>query len=241
MTDPSFRDMASQLAEAVDALTIERIIPTSQIDDDMLGWCSKRWLHVHTEVHPPLLTLLIEGLGIPRRGGSSDIKIPVDAEALELWAQIRDQVRSWSSGVNAFSSDHLIKSIRLWHQGHAKRVSAGIVLFEQEQDVLHTVESWVRMIEGKYDRDEILEWKDRCVASLPDGTRCHARRILMGEVENFAIEINVTKQTATCRACGTEWVGFAQMTELRFLTNLDNMISAGLELDQAARNLLANM
>lgn len=241
MSDLSFADMVSQLTEAVDALTLERIIPTSQIDDDRLGWWSKRWLHVHTEVHPPLLTLLIEGLGIPRRAGSSDVKIPVDAEALELWAQIRDQVRAWSSGFSPFTSDNLILSTRLWFHAFVNRVRDGRVGFEQEQDVLHTVESWVRMIEGKYDRDEILEWKDRCVAQLPDGSWCHARRILMGEVENFAIEINVTKQVATCRACGTEWVGFAQMAELRFLTNLDNMISAGLELDQAARNLLANM
>lgn len=231
------------LLYAVDLLTKDRFIGTWVPD-------SAGELKVHTEKHPPLLRLLINGIGIPSsRGPSSEIKIPIDAEALELCAQIRDRVRLWCRALRVvFDGDELLSTLRRWYLRHVNRVRSGQVSDVIDADITRTVQSWVRMIESKYERVEIREWQDSCVAEVaaPDEggalrlRKCGARRILINGVEQFAIELNVTTLTATCRMCGHEWVGKDGLSELRFLTNLDNQIQIGEEIEGAAINLVTN-
>jgi len=229
--------MNDDLLDAVDLLTKDRFIGTWVPD-------SAGELRVHTEKHPPLLRLLIDGIGIPSsRGPSSEIKIPIDAEALELCAQISDRVRLWCRSLRvAFDGDGLLSTLRRWYLHHANRVRSGQVSDVIDAEITSTVQSWVRMIESKYEPVEIREWQDACVAEVAgeDGHKCGARRILINGIEQFAIELNVTTLTATCRQCGHEWVGRDGLSELRFLTNLDNQLQTGGTIDGAAINIVTN-
>lgn len=235
-------DRTNHLLDAVDALTKVRKVHTTIQDDD-----TGEWLGIHTEEHPALLTLLVTGLGMPNRSGSSDIKIPIDAEALELWAQVRDLIRLWCKKLHAPFGEDLPASVRVWFLAHTNAVRAGRVSAEVDSDVTRMVEGWVRMIENKFDPPEKREWENHCVAEIhytdADGAiqsrRCGARRINLGGKEEFAIALNVTTLVAECRECRTKWIGEKQLRELRFLTNLDVSIREGKDLDPAALAVLA--
>jgi hypothetical protein len=104
----------------------------------------------------------------------------------------------------------------------------------------------VTQIEGKFEREEKREWQDACVNEVvapdEDGAlrlrKCGARRIELNGVETFAIELNVTTLTATCRQCGAVWQGQDGLAELRFLTNWDTALRSGGDIDPVAYNLL---
>jgi len=222
------------LLDAVDLLTKDRIVSTVIKDDD-----TGAWLRVHSETHPPLLTLLLEGTGIPNRGKSTDIKIPIDADALELWGQVRDMVRLWHKQLHLTFTDDLLADVRTWYLAHAYAVARGRVSEGVDLDVTRMVQGWVRMIEGKFDPPEKREWRDHCVADIVfqndagdiETRKCGARRITLNGAETFAIELNVTNRTATCRECGTTWTGENELAELRFLTNIDQSLRAGDDVD----------
>lgn len=228
------------LLTAVDLLTKDRFIGTWVPDAD-------GELKVHTEKHPPLLRLLIDGTGITRSAGSSDIKLPIDADALELCAQIRDRVRLWCRSLRvAFDGDELLTTVRRWYLHHANRVRSGQVSDEVDANITRTVQSWVSMIEGKFEREEKREWEGACVGNVTvmgdDGhvviRRCGARRIELNGTEVFAIELNVSTLTATCRQCGAVWQGRDRLAELRFLTNWDQAVQSGDRIDPVAYSLL---
>jgi len=231
----------TDLKNAVDALTRDRIIHTIQTNDDG----TMRFIAV---THPPLLTLLMEGTGITRSAKSSETKIPIDADALEIWGQIRDLLHVWSKQIGfTYTGDDLIKTVQDWHEEHERRVRAGHMEASVDVDVTRMVEGWVRMIEGKFDPPTKLEWKSPCVAVVPevsdDGEfgfgQCGARRITLGGVEVFAIEVNVTTLTATCRQCGATWQGENELMQLRFMTNINERVNAGLPVEREALALWA--
>lgn len=223
--DPTRND----LQDAVDALAKDRVIHTVQTRDDG----TMRFFAV---THPPLLTLLLEGTGITKSAKSSDLKIPIDADGLEIWGQIRDLLHVWSKQLGfVYLGDDLIATLQAWHKEHERQFRAHHVNEQTDGDVTRMVQGWVRMIEGKFDPPQKLEWKAPCIAVVPeigvDGeltfAQCGARRILLGDVEAFAIEVNVTTMTATCRSCGATWVGERELMELRFLTNIDERVRSG--------------
>ena len=233
---------ANLLLIAVEDLTAPRKVTTVIKDEDDL------WIGVHTEQHPSLLELLLNGAGIPARGKSTDVKIPIDAEALELWGQIHDLTRVWCRCLKVvFDHDDLPRTVARWYLAHANAVRSGRVSAEIDQDVTRMVEGWVRMIMGKYNPIEKHEWLDACVAQVMgvnnegemETATCGARRIILNGLEEFAIQLNVTTRTASCRACGTVWAGENRLSELRFWTNLAAMDRAGLPIDQAALSILA--
>ena len=214
------------LLDAVDLLTLDRKIHTTQ---DPIPPATHTT--THTETHPPLLVMLLEGTGIT--GGSSkssDPGIPIDADALELWAQVKDIIRLWCKQlVVPFDQDNLELSIRRWYQVHTNRVRVGLTSEVTDRDVTRMVESWVRMIENKFDPPEKREWTQPCPALVPQrnqngdeiGThRCGARRITVNGEERFAIQLNVTTMTAECGRCHTRWVGDRGIVSLRYETNL---------------------
>jgi hypothetical protein len=234
--------MNDDLLDAVDLLTKDRFIGTWVPD-------AAGELRVHTEKHPPLLRLLIDGNGFSRRHASSETPIPIDPDALEILAQITDRVRIWCRVLHvAFDGEELLSTLRRWYLHHANRVRSGQVSETIDLEITRTVQSWVRMIENKFEPQEKREWQHACVNEVAapdeDGAlrlrKCGARRIVINGQEQFAIELNVSTLTATCRQCGGEWVGREGLSELRFLTNLDNQIQTGGTIDGAAINLVTN-
>lgn len=229
------------LQDAVDALTEDRIIHTVQTLNDG----SMRFYAV---THPALLVMLLEGTGITRSARSSTVKIPVDADGLEIWGQIRDLLHAWSKQLRfQYAGDDLITTLKAWHEAHTRQVRAGHVDERTDADVTRMVQGWVRMIESKFDPPKKLEWKAPCVGVIPmidaDGdltfAQCGARRIVVGGVESFAIEVNLTTLTATCRSCGATWKGEQELAELRFLTNIDERVRTGEPVESDALALWA--
>lgn len=236
MTDNNY------LLDAVEQLTKPRIVHTTITNDD-----TGEWLGVHSEQHPPLLILLLEGTGITRSAASSDIKLPIDADALEMWGQVRDLIKLWCKKLHApYQDSDLTLAVTSWYIAHTNAVRAGTVSATTDEDVTRMVQGWVRMIESKFDPQEKREWKNHCVADITNRDehglettrRCGARRILIDGSEGFAIQLNVTTLTAECRRCHTKWVGEKELATLRFLTNLDVAIREGKEVDHAARALI---
>lgn len=205
----------------------------------------------HKKTHPPLLQLLLQGTGLSKSSPSAETRIPIDVDALELWSQIRDLVKLWCKQLDAtFDGDDLPASLHNWHLAHrnahrSKRISDVI-----DADVTRMVESWVRMIETKFDPPEKREWKDACPALVPvrnvDGDeigyrRCNARRVVVGDTEQFAISLNVTAMKAECARCKTRWVGERGIMQLRYETNRWNAEKAEAEAERvAALERLAN-
>ena len=215
------------LLDAVDLLTLDRKIHTTITDDD-----TGEWLKVHTEIHPPLLTMLVDGASSQGGSKSSDPGIPIDAEAIELLRQIHDIVRLWvkqtgSTGIIWWPHD-LHKAIRVWYIGHAKLLRDGKVSEETDQDVTRMVQGWVRMIQNKFDQPEKREWKEHCPAWRSDISedgeqtwkRCDARRVTVDKVERFAITLNITAWTAECCICNTTWTTKTALSDLRYESNV---------------------
>lgn len=188
----------------------------------------------HRQVHPPLLLLLLNDTGISKSARSSELKIPIDADALELWMQIRDMIRLWCRQLDAtFEADDLPHSLYNWYLAHTNAHRTGRISNTIDHDVTRMVEGWVRMIERKFSPDEKREWTDPCPAYLPvrnvDGDNigdrvCGARRIVVDGIERFAIELNVTTMTAECARCHTQWVGERGVLDLRKATELHRLI-----------------
>ncbi len=227
------------LLEAVDLLTLDRTILTMQEPIPPATHPT-----THKEIHPPLLTMLIEGASSQGGSKSSDPGIPIDADALELWAQVRDLTRLWCKQlVVPFDQDDLLGSIRRWYQVHTNRVRVGLVSEGIDRDVTRMVEGWVRMIETKFDPPEKREWTDACPAYVPQRNehgdeigkhRCGARRITVNGDERFAIQLNVTTMTAECGRCHTKWVGEREVANLRYETNLWALERADRETERMA-------
>lgn len=223
-TDNNALVSADRLLDAVDQLTLERTIYTT-ITDDNGGF-----VRIHSEKHPPLLTLLLEGTGQGKVGRNSDIRIPIDADALEMWGQVRDLIKLWARQLDTtFDQADLNRSIRNWYLGHSNAHRANKISDSIDHDVTRMVEGWVRMIENKFDPPEKREWKDACPNRVEtrniEGTvigshRCGARRVVVNGEERFAIHLNVTLLVAECARCHAKWVGERGIMTLRYETNL---------------------
>jgi hypothetical protein len=226
------------LLDAVDLLTLSRKVRTAQVADEYLTEDQ-----THTETHPPLLTLLIDGTSSQGGSKSSDPGIPIDADALELWGQVRDLVRLWCKQlVVKFDQDDLAGSIRRWCQVHTNRVRAGLTSEVVHLDVTRMVEGWVRMIEQKYEPPTLRDWTAPCpawVMRLDDSgevthSRCDARWVTFNKVGRFAIGLNITTWTAKCCVCGYEWSTRTALQDLRYESNLWEQEKADREAERIA-------
>ena len=228
------------LKAAVDALTQPRILHTTQ-PDPRTGQPRVRSIE-----HPALIDLLENGLGVTGRGsgtgGSGGMPGAVDAGALETWAQIRDQVRTWLKQLRAPWSDDLKADLRLWHEHHTIAAAQGRISGEKLETVERIVVAWQERIERKYDPDERREWTEPCPAVLEHDERtgrirrCGARRIKLEGTLQFAIALNVTRREAECRACKTRWEGERELIHLRYETNLVDLERTLAEADQHDRS-----
>jgi len=178
-----------------------------------------------TELHPPLLTMLIEGNGSSSGGKSSDPGIPIDADALELWGQVRDLIRLWCKKLHVPFDDELLGSTVRWYKAHVNAVRSGRVSEVIDHDVTRMVQGWVRMIETKFDPPDIREWTGPCPAYVPirdeldnitGYRRCGARRVVVGGTERFAISMNFTQESATCCVCGMAWISATWRKDLLY-------------------------
>jgi len=216
----------TELSESVASLIEPRLIPTEQL----IGGVS-RWTVIK---HESLLELLVNGAGGGRGPGSSEIGLIIDVDALEVHAQIIDRVREWCLNAHtAFRRSELAGSIRTWAEQFQTLYDAQNVADEVLHDHIRQLDTWAKWIEDKFNPDKKLEWPLPC-------PRCGTKRIQVqgpaGTVEQFAVEINLTKQTVTCRAlsCDEHWYGvegmvafmnehdgIASKTELRKLLDLN--------------------
>jgi hypothetical protein len=211
-----------RLGRAVDLLAKERTVHTIIRDDD-----TGEVITLHAEPHPPLLVLLVQDTGLSRGAASSTIKIPIDADSIELAQSIRKTVRDWCAEIGFPFDGNVCTSLIAWAERYASYYFDQLVGEEKWQERLWIVEGWVHTIESKFDPDDKLEWTDPCPAFITyndtDGLyqtkRCGARRVLLDGVMQFAVDVNITKMHAECRSCMTTWDGVQGFMSLRMLSN----------------------
>ena len=218
----------TELGEAVSALVdIRPVITRQEAGEAHEGG-------VHVETHPSLLSLLLEDTGISKNGGSSDPGIPVDQFRLELWWQMVEIIRDWARAAHApFSRDFLAESLVSVARAYDALYDAHSIEYESYAEKVRQVDIWVTRIEANFDPDKVIDGTKPC-------PRCGVRKITSedrDEPELFAIQLNVTKDTAFCRnsECGTVW---AHIAEWRFETNLVEQAASGIDFDPAALELL---
>jgi len=218
----------SELSEAVSALVDVRPVITRQ----EAGEAHKGGVHVET--HPSLLSLLLEDTGISKNGGSSDPGIPVDAFRLELWMQVVEIVRDWCLAARTgFSRDLLAESLTGFARRYDALYGARSIDYESYADKVRQVDLWVTRIEANFNPDETREGRTAC-------PRCGVRKLKHpdpDQPEQFAIVINVTRDTVTCLnpECGVVWPHIA---EWRFETNYMERVAAGVDIEPEALELL---
>lgn len=207
-------DLTDRLDEAVNLLAEPRTEYTTITDDD------GKWLRAETVELPSLIETLLTIPGGTKNGGSADPGVPIDADALEIMAQIKEHLSLWSRHIRFdYSRHNLIDSLTAWHKAHTVAVRLGHMRFEAEQDMVRTVESWVRMIQRKFAPDNI----DEVTAPCP---LCGVRRVTIDDNERFAVRINWTQVNAQCSNCAAEWVGETGpaerpgLRELRYMLNI---------------------
>lgn len=202
-------DLQHRLADAVKLLTEARTEYTTITDDD------GTWLRVEAVEHPSLLEQLIKGTGAASGAGGSGSGIPIDADALEMVAQIRDTLRQYAIWLPFEYTRDLELAVQNWAEKTSDWVRDGHMSDEAEHDATRYAESWVRQIQSKFEPDKIIDWTDPCYS-------CGNRRIEVDELERFAIRINLTQKTADCAGCGKKWTGLEELKQLRYLTNVAN-------------------
>jgi len=214
----------TELSEAVSALVdIRPVITRQEAGEAHEGG-------VHVETLPSLLRLLVDGTGSAMSGsGSSGSGVPIDADALELWAQIAERVCEWARiAGTGFWRGHLAESIRVWAERFDALHNAHIVDDDAYLERVRWFDTWCARIEAKFDPDEKREATTPC-------PRCGLLKIKsddLDEPEQFAIELNITKNLASCRnpVCGYQ----QRIPEWRFESN----IAAMSELDSVALSVL---
>lgn len=177
---------------------------------------------------PPLLVLLETRSRSSEHGGASkDPGLPLDADALEIAAQIRDRLREWCTQIRAgYDRDSLVGSFAAWWEQFASLISDGRMPDLKLAETTHIVESWVRMITNKYVPPTIVEWKSPC-------PKCHTRIDHFDSQGNkvgeyfSSIRVNITNQYAECSACGETFTGRDGLAELRLLTNIAEQLEHG--------------
>jgi len=171
-------------------------------------------MHIHTEIHPPLLVLLVTGTGDSASQGSADPGVPIDVEAIEMRARIARRLRELGHAIGYEPAKRgLARQLHGWYQALQDARAKGRVTAAFDAEALEAVEHWVEEIEAKFEPAEIREWIDPC-------PRCRARRIQVDGIERFAIRVNVGARRAECAACGESWEGERGIRHLRYETNL---------------------
>lgn len=207
-------DLQARLDDAVTLLTKPRTEYTTITDDE------GKWLRVETVELPSLIETLLTIPGGTKNGGSADPGVPIDADALEIMAQIKEHLSLWSRHIRFdYSRHNLTESLASWHAAHTVAVRLGHMGLEAEQDMVRTVESWVRMIQRKFAPDKIDDLTDPCPL-------CGVRRVIIDDNERFAVRINWTQVHAQCANCAAEWDGETGpaerpgLRELRYMINM---------------------
>jgi hypothetical protein len=225
--DASLRT-SNAVTDAVAQLTKPRLIHTEIRNDH--GGIER----LHTEEHKPLIDLLEDidamqsGGG---RGGASHTRTPFDIEAHELLKEIRQQVRTWLRQLHATTSRDLKGELTLWHTHYDNAVLRGHLSLEEQRAIARKLDGWVNRIEAKYDPTDRLEFTDPCPAIIRndagDPRRCAARKVRRDSTSRDdhadwvpAIEIDITRRTARCLACGTRWEEERGLMQLRYEANL---------------------
>ena len=180
---------------------------------------------------PPLIALLeIRTRSSEHGAKSKDRGIPIDADAIDLWGDVRDQIREWAEEAHSlFDADNLTQSFQAWVEAFTAMVVPDTKLLE----VTRQCEYLVRRIRNKYDPPQLAEWKSPC-PKCQTVTR-HLNRAGV-TVATFAdsITVDVTNKVAECSVCGETFTGSKGLALLRLLTNVDEQLTRGETVDKGA-------
>ena len=220
----------TDLELAVDKLTKPRMVVTMQP-----GATDETTIAVTVE-HPSLIQLLIDGTGDRGRAHSSDRGIPIDADAVEMWTRLGDDIRTWCrEALSPFSRDNLPLSLEYWHRQFEALYRAHSITEESYSFMVTEVESWTKRIELKFEPHETIPWPDYCPT-------CGARRVILdgkaGPDETWALMQDIDAKTVACRACGEMWIGRERIAELKFRINIDRQVRDGEPVHAEALKLL---
>jgi len=207
-------DLQDRLASAVYRLTEEQPEAVSAYDDN------GKFLGVHTVTHAALLDVLMNGTGVTRGARTSETRIPIDADAIELLANIMNTLREWCRWMPfTYTRNDPISTVTEWHTTHSRRVRDGQLTDEGQRIAVATVERWVESIESKFNGRDDSDITDPCPI-------CDARRVVINDEERFALYVDWRRKFAVCFNCGREWWGETGpeerpgLRELRWLMNL---------------------
>lgn len=218
----------SDLLTAVDALTLPSVVKVKQSDGD------REWT---TDCRQDALLIQLRDAvagGIGSHAGSSLARerIPVNADALELFQSIAADVSKWYLTVPGRRGGLVLTDrLRGWYVHHANEVRAGKVSQFTDLEVTRKVEGWVSKIRGTFDppiRLELTEVIDgRMVPVACPAADCGERfafdrrtgdQVIALVVEYRELGVETLDQAvASCRACGGEWRGRAALRGLRWL------------------------
>jgi hypothetical protein len=187
---------------------------------------------------PPLLKLLeLNSRSAEHTAASRDPGLPVDADALEIAAQVRETLRVWAGQVRSvFHADDLPNTFAAWYEEFLRWWMRGAVPESKLLDATIVVESWVRMIRNKYDPPKMVEWKSPCPKCGVAVEHYDSNRRKVGEFFS-SITVNVSTQTAECSACGERFDGAQGIALLRLLTNVGEQLTAGTTVDKGALSI----
>lgn len=180
---------------------------------------------------PPLLKLL--ELRVSSKGDGSRARgIPIDADALELWGQIRDGLRDLSEQIRSpYDEDDLAGTFAAWYRTFLAFFVQGRIPESKLVEATTITGAWVERIRFKYDHPHLREWQNPCPA-------CGAQKVRVERdgdtVHVYAVRLDVTNRSAACTQCGETFNGESGLSVLRLLTNVADELAHGVRPDDAA-------
>lgn len=191
----------SQLDDAVDALTRERINTVPQRDDNGAV------VRIRTVQLPPLLTQLVDGITSATGkggGGGSGESMVINSQAFQLAATISRKINTWCKYEHVQPSRDMTVDLRRWHMAYKG----------DDDDVLDELQAWAKLITELFDPPKRLEVTEPCPV-------CGEQSWI--DAEGWQMPFPLVIEThpeqdpkALCRACSRVWRGETELRSLRW-------------------------
>lgn len=179
--------------------------------------------HQHVQLvggHPvegtelPLLQLLHQAIGSTTtpdggKGGGGTPSV-IDADALALWASIRQQVKQATAQLpaaqrvpdhgKAYELQHTVLLLRVWHRA----VSTRDATMAEAVDLYARCHTWVNDIRNHFDPEKKVGMRGQACGTC--GVKTYKGE---GGTRGPAVVLHLTRPApvAVCQACGETWTG----------------------------------